>query len=101
MGRVSFAVVLLAAATAAAPDKPPRYRLEVGQELRYETNYRLDYKVLLFIKDTIQRTFDRRIWVVRHNGDGSFRLFVITKRTDDDGETSHWLSYCDLFPDGR
>lgn len=101
MGRVLCAAALFAAATAAAPDKPPRYRLEVGQELRYETSYRLDYKALLLIKCTIRRTFDRRIWVVRHNRDGSFRLFVGTKKTDDGGETSHWFSYCDLFPDGR
>ncbi len=88
----------------------PRYRLEVGQELVFrqtsESSYRYSDKSYVSVTTT-----DWKVWVVRANKDGSWRLILRSsatssqtvdgKKQPDRGQASHALAYCDLFPDGR
>ena len=83
----------------------PRYRLKVGQELKYHgTN---DFK---YDNGSFGRTTDWQVWVVRTNDDGSWRLVLRSSdrksqpsdgRDRDAGEANVTMAYCDLFPDGR
>lgn len=93
----SILIVLALATTTLAG---PRYRLEVGHELHYRTEYVAKYRFLRVFKETIRRAHDRRIWVARKNKDGSFRLVVHT-RTEEDSDVWESFTYCDLHPDGR
>jgi thiol-disulfide isomerase/thioredoxin len=94
-----------------APHALPRYRFTVGQELVY--SYR-DQN----IDENLQRrggppqksrsecTSQWRIWVVKQNDDGSWRLLldrtVRTVGLDNHVEISRrMLAFCDIFPDGR
>ncbi len=78
----------------------PRYRLEVGQELVYR---------LTSIEDTSGKAprdqMQWRVFVVRQNADGSWRLLIRMKRTfitSTGTVRARWnsLGYCDLQPNG-
>lgn len=83
----------------------PRYRLEVGQQLDYETSSSQKYQ-----SGELKSAADWRIWVVAANQDGGWRLLV--KKTmwhasgdrpisKDAGAAQPELAYFDLAPDGR
>ena len=67
-------LLLLAVALAPAADALPRYKLQVGQELQYTCHTEFKYDGGKFLDDT-----DARLWVVRQNDDGTWR--VIVRRT--------------------
>jgi thiol-disulfide isomerase/thioredoxin len=94
-----------ATSRAALPDAAPRYRLEVGQELLFkevnDVKYGKGRNQLL-----IRRHSEWKIWVVRKNDDGSYRLVLhSTESTSVDerkpSEPTYALAYCDLTTDGR
>ncbi len=83
----------------------PRYRFLVGDAYVYEALSKFDYD-----GGTMTNTDRDDVWVIRQNGDGSFRLVIRhtsqykQERDDGDpyeGEERVALSYCDMFPDGR
>ena len=82
---------------ATSADELPRYRLEVGQEITYESASEFNYTGGSLITQT-----KWQIWVVARNDDGSWRL--ILHKTDQSfrgGSPRTTFAYCDLFPDGR
>lgn len=110
-----------APATPAAPraDHPaelPRYRFAVGQELTYKANNvfkytsanspsKKDAKKVPEERSYGNRT-DWKIWVVRKNDDGSYRLLIQNADTmifngKDSGRSNATLAYCDVTTDGR
>ena len=94
-----------AAPAADLPDALPRYRLEVGQELTYKEDS--DFKYGKAPKQSSMANHsDWKIWVVRKNDDGSYRLVIHSAASMKfDGKNSDpprsTLAYCDLFNDGR
>src|SRR5262245_6633073 len=67
-----LAAVGLRLASATAAEAPlPRYKLQVGQELRYSGHSDFKYQSGKHINDTTWR-----IWVVRQNEDGGWRLVI-------------------------
>lgn len=83
----------------------PRYRFEVGQELKYkgETDFRYQWR-------SKSHSFGNRnewsVWVVRKNGDGSSRVVIRYTQTRQRegkavGSPQSTLAYCDVFADGR
>ena len=99
---VAFALLGLVRPGLAADEAlaPPRYRLEVGQQLEYRASSTFKHE-----SGSIGDKDDRTAWVVRRNDDGVWRLVVRTTSTEShDGKT--WsapdvsLAYLDLAPDG-
>ena len=99
-------IALVATACAAGgSDELPRYRLKVGQELKYQgkSDFKYDNGSLAYQNDW---TF----WVVRANTDGSWRVIGrSSSRTSQtmSGQKAHempadvTIAYFDLLPDGR
>jgi peroxiredoxin len=94
-----------AARAADGSDELPRYRLKVGQELKYQG--RSDFK---YENGSLANQTDWTFWVVRVNADGSWRL--IGRSSDKMSQTfsgqkaneqpaNVTIAYFDLFPDGR
>lgn len=89
-----------------AQDAPPRYKLEVGQEIQYQSV--ADCKALRSTSTSHEET-TVTLWVVRHNEDGSSRVVFRnqSKNTDrsqgHEAETSQseYLRIYDVFADGR
>lgn len=87
-------------------DQPvPRYRLQVGQELKYQGSSEFQYQ-----GGTHGYKTDWQVWVARQNDDGSWRLVVRSSqkfsqsfggRQPSEGPPRVTLAYCDLSPDGR
>src|SRR5439155_13612174 len=88
---------------AIADEVLPRYRLQVGQELRYTGKSEFKYQ-------GGEHNYDNtwRIWVVRQNADGGWRLVLRSgmtmrqsnapaNRQNDERVTFGW---CDLLPSG-
>jgi thiol-disulfide isomerase/thioredoxin len=95
----------IAAAAANRSDALPRYRFEVGQELNYKQD--TDFK---YGKAPHQSSYgshaDSKIFVVRKNDDGSYRLVIRSSESmkfdgKDSGHATSTLSYCDVTTDGR
>lgn len=86
-------------------DSVPRYRLQAGQELKYQGSSDFHYENGSFgSKDEWQA------WVLQANNDGSWRVVVRLSRINTsqrkgqeqaDGHPDVTLAYCDVFPDGR
>jgi peroxiredoxin len=100
---VAFAVFGLAHPIIAA-DEPPRYRLEVGQQLAYRTarDFKYDNNGST---GSMGNKDEWTTWVVRKNDDGGWRLIVRTSSASTrDGKTQgdpdETLAYFDLAPDG-
>lgn len=99
----SAAFVLLALGhpvVADEPPAPPRYRLEVGQQLDYRGSS--DFK---FESGSFGSKDEKTAWVVRKNDDGGWRLVIrsSTASTRDgktQGDPEELLAYVDLAPDG-
>ena len=106
---LQMVLVLLAGAEPAiaddASDPVPRYRLKVGQELKYHGSS--DFK---YDNGSLGNESDWQVWVVRANDDGSWRLLLRSSQKStqtfngqkrDNGSADVTMAYCDLFPDGR
>jgi RNA polymerase sigma-70 factor (ECF subfamily) len=79
------------------PVKLPRFRLEPGQELVYTGEERTNGG-----QGARSRTHGEwRVWVVRANQDGSWRLVERSTTTINAVQEMVSFSSCDLFPDGR
>src|SRR5438876_9308552 len=100
----SVALVLSATTFAAAGEqgaKPPRYQLQVGQELVYKSDSEFTYEGGKF-RDQATWT----VWVVRANKDGSWHLVLRHANAFSQGEIPNEqktvsFAWCDLHPDGR
>jgi thiol-disulfide isomerase/thioredoxin len=96
-----FALTLVGRQAALSGEEPlPRYRLEVGQDLKYSGSDEFKFQTGSF---TTKETW--RVWVVRQNDDGSWRLVFRHGSTHIDsrgGTAREEVSYawCDLTPDG-
>jgi peroxiredoxin len=99
-------LALVATASAAGEsDELPRYRLKVGQELKYQGKSEFKYD-----SGSLGSQNDWTFWVVRANDDGSWRIIGrSSSRTSQtmSGQKAHetpadvTIAYFDLFPDGR
>jgi peroxiredoxin len=99
-------IALVATASAAGgSDEMPRYRLQVGQELKYQGKSEFKYD-----NGSLGHQNDWTFWVVRANDDGSWRVIGrVSSRTSQtmSGQKAHempadvTIAYFDLFPDGR
>ncbi len=90
------------------PSTPPRYRLQVGQELVYS-----GWDEFKYTDGKIINRDSWKVWVVRENEDGSWRLIIRNGNIDlqerDNAEKKPaepeleyvTFGYCNLFPDGR
>jgi len=98
--------LILIPARSAATQGPPRYALEVGQELVYEDSSQ--FKGMFTFLETNKTTF----WVVRTNGDGSWHIIAHKESTSSSNfgnagmkmssdPTLEALDTFDLHPDGR
>ncbi|MDR3638770.1 MAG: TlpA disulfide reductase family protein [Isosphaeraceae bacterium] len=109
IGGLTSALALLGLVAPAGADETtgalPRYRLKVGQELKYHGTSDFKYENGSFGYKT-----DWQVWVVGANDDGSWRLVLrssnLMTRKDNGrelggGSADVTLAYCDLFPDGR
>lgn len=75
----------------------PRYRLEVGQEITYESASEFNYAGGSFDTKT-----EWRISVVAKNDDGGWRLLLQSiDKSPGRGSGRAQFAYCDLSPDGR
>ena len=83
----------------------PRYRLKVGQELKYHGTSDFKYE-----NGSFGTKSDWQVWVVRANDDGGWRLVLrsssqmtqtVGGREQGGGHADVTLAYCDLSPDGR
>src|SRR5262245_57969487 len=103
----SFGLLALFAplAVLAADPQPPRYQLEVGQELVYEGSFRFKYE-----NGSHGTTDKTTFWVTRKNDDGSWHLIAQNESTfsqsygggqESPGRKDKALDAFDLFPDGR
>lgn len=94
---MAFALVTLGAASTARPEDLPRYKLAVGQELRYESALAFKHQRGAY-KDETTWTF----WVVRQNPGGGWRVVVKqAQKTDGAAAADERLAWFDLSPDGR
>ena len=94
-----------AACAAGGSDELPRYRLKVGQELKYHGTSDFKYE-----NGSLKDQTDWTVWVVRANDDGSWRLIGrSSSRTSqtfggqkpNDSRPEVTLAHFDLYPDGR
>jgi thiol-disulfide isomerase/thioredoxin len=102
-----FALLMAAPARSAEPQQPPRYRLEVGQQLIYEGASRFKYQ------NGAHGTTDKTtFWVGRKNDDGSWHIIAHNENTfgqshgESDapptpGRKEEAFDAFDLHPDGR
>jgi thiol-disulfide isomerase/thioredoxin len=99
------ALAVLAPFAPARADDLPRYKLKVGQELRYHGTSDFKYE-----NGSFGHKSDWRVWVVRANDDGGWRLVLrsssqmtqtVSGREQGGGHADVTLAYCDLSPDGR
>ena len=103
------AIVLLGTIAAVVADEGsndlPRYRLKVGQELKYHGKSDFRYE-----NGSLAHQTDWTVWVVRANADGGWRLVVRSssqmsqsfsgqKANASPADVS--MAYFDLAPDGR
>ncbi|HEY2586207.1 MAG TPA: TlpA disulfide reductase family protein [Tepidisphaeraceae bacterium] len=103
---VVVAVGLLISTVSALAESgaPPRYKLEVGQELRYEGTSDFKYEGGGFRGEDAST-----VWVIRANVDGSRRVVMRSKSKfgqvvngkEMGGHEDVTLMYFDVFPDGR
>jgi peroxiredoxin len=86
-------------------DQVPRYRLKVGQELKYQGKSEFKYE-----NGSLAHQNEWAFWVVRKNDDGSWRLIGRSSARMSQmmsGQKSHeqpadvTIAHFDLFPDGR
>lgn len=102
---IAFSASLAAGRAAVGSDELPRYRLKVGQELKYsgKSDFKYENGALAYQNDW---TF----WVVRANDDGSWRLIARNSSSTSQtfsGQKAHenppdvTMAYFDLYPDGR
>jgi peroxiredoxin len=95
---------LATARAAGDSDVLPRYRLKIGQELKYQGTSEFKYD-----SGSLAHQNDFTFWVVRANDDGSWRLIGRTssKMAQTFSGQKHeqpadlTIAYFDLFPDGR
>src|SRR4051794_24789074 len=71
---------LALAPPAPAADPPPRYKFQPGQELAYRSATSFKYGEGATAA-TMNHDYDRTVWVVRANADGSFRLVLRERDT--------------------
>ena len=99
------ALALLASFTPARANDLPRYKLKVGQELKYHGTSDFKYE-----NGSLGYKNDWQVWVVRANDDGGWRLVLrsssqmtqtVGGREQGGGHADVTLAYCDLSPDGR
>jgi len=85
-----------------AADALPRYKLQVGRELQYSGQNEFTFESGKFLTDTTWK-----VWVVKPNDDGSWRLVVrhATMQKDsrfkDNDREDVSFAWCDLDPVGR
>ncbi len=103
MARITMVAVVCAAwIHAARAEDPPRYRFDVGWEIVYATTSEYRYRFLLGVaSETLRRSAETRIRVVRRNADGSSRLLVKHTDTREDEEPEIEFGWCDVQPDGH
>ncbi len=106
---VQSGVVLLGAGTVAVADEGsndlPRYRLKVGQELKYHSTSDFRYE-----NGSLGGETDWTAWVVGANADGGWRVVIressrrsqtLNGRKSNVGPADVNMAYFDLEPDGR
>jgi hypothetical protein len=111
---LAFATALFVVLRAAPADQSlPRYKLQVGQELKYSGHNEFNYQSGTMIYDSTWR-----VWVVRKNDDGSLRLILRsgmtrTQKTNVVADALKRLvapqkekedvsfAWCDFDPDGK
>jgi peroxiredoxin len=78
----------------------PRYKLQVGQELRYQGSDTFKYE-----GGEIASSGSWNVWVVRQNDDGSWRLLLrnvsTMKQSGGRERKTPALVWCDLHPSGK
>lgn len=100
------ALLCLTAPTFVRADEPalPRYQLKPGQEIHLKSESMFKYT-----NGGHGTKGDWTVWVVKDNGDGSFRLVIKQSQAfsaiEKDGKTHDQparvnFAYCDFFPDG-
>jgi thiol-disulfide isomerase/thioredoxin len=96
---------LAAARAARGSDELARYRLKVGQELKYRGESDFKYE-----NGSLGHQTDWTFWVVRANDDGSWRLIgrssnrmsqTMSGRKPHENAPEVTMAYFDLHPDGR
>jgi thiol-disulfide isomerase/thioredoxin len=97
---LAASVVLGLGTSTALASGPPRYRLEVGQELIYRGSSEFKFESGSFAYKN-----DWSVWVVRKNVDGGCRLVVQSRSTmlrdgKTQGDPDVTVAYLDLAPDG-
>jgi hypothetical protein len=104
---VLFSSLTTIPARSAEPQPPPRYRLEVGQQLVYEGSSRFKYQ-----NGSHGTTDKTTFWVARKNDDGSWHVIAHNENTfgqshgeSDEppapGPKQEAFDSFDLHPDGR
>jgi len=102
-----LAVLMALPARSAEPQSPPRYRLEVGQEVVYEGSSRFKYQ-----NGSHGTTDKTTFWVTRTNGDGSWHIIAHNENTFSQssgnaeatltpGRKEEAFDAFELYPDGR
>src|SRR6266487_1358015 len=102
-----LALLMVIPARSAEPQPPPRYRLEIGQELVYEGSSRFKYQ------NGSHGTKDKTtFWVTRKNDDGSWHIIAHNENTfsqssgnadetQTPGRKQEAFDAFELYPDGR
>ena len=93
---VAGAAILVADDSTETRELPLEYRLKAGQVLTYESYSEFNYGSGSTISAETM-TF----WVVRQNGDGSWRLIVRQSRESEHSEPRITIGWFDLSPTGR
>lgn len=102
--RVALILLLVLICSRSAPASDlPRYKLSVGQEIQYEGTSDFKYQSGSFHTDQSWTA-----WVVRQNGDGSWRVLLKAESTSTQnadgrsfrGQPSTSVVWLDLSPDG-
>src|SRR5581483_92177 len=99
-------LALLLGSRPAMAQESPRYKLEVGQEIQYQS---ADDLKALRSPATTHEEITQTWWVVRHKADGSSRVVFLeaSKRTDissakkSQTSQSKYVRIFNVFPDGR
>jgi thiol-disulfide isomerase/thioredoxin len=101
----SFLIAVVASSLRAVGQEAPRYKLSVGQEVKYDSVGDSTYQSGSFHSENHWTA-----WVIRKNDDGSFRVVlrqvakfqqILNGRAMGRDEPMTELAYIDLFPDGR
>lgn len=99
-------LALLLGARPSPAQESPRYKLEVGQEIQYQSDEELK---ALRSPATTHEQITQTWWVVRHNENGSSRVVFLqaSKRTEispaqkSQTSQSQYVRIFNVFPDGR